>query len=47
MGTLLVARLAPLVREAAYAREVARQQVGFAERLTDPADGLSCDGGHF
>lgn len=40
MGTMLLARMAPLFRQKRYADEVARQQVGFSRRLTDPADGL-------
>jgi len=44
MGTVLVARLAPLFHNAAYATEVTRQQIGFAKRLVDPRDGLSYHG---
>ena len=44
MGTVLVARMAPLLKKQAYADEVARQQVGFAKRLRDPADGLNFHG---
>lgn len=40
MGTLLVARLAAEVRDPRYTAEVVRQQLGFAARLRDEADGL-------
>jgi len=44
MGTVLVARMAPLFRNKAYAQEVTRQQIGFADRLIDPRDGLGYHG---
>eukprot|EP01048_Picozoa_sp_COSAG05_P015672 COSAG05_NODE_1917_length_3837_cov_2.903424_3_plen_106_part_00 len=44
MGTVLVARMAPLFKRADYAAEVTRQQIGFAERLRDPRDGLNYHG---
>jgi hypothetical protein len=44
MGTVLIARLAPLFKNKDYAAEVTRQQIGFAKRLRDPADGLNYHG---
>jgi rhamnogalacturonyl hydrolase YesR len=44
MGTVLVARMAPLLQNTDYAAEVTRQQIGFADRLRDPADGLNYHG---
>ena len=44
MGTVLVARMAPLFKRADYAAEVTRQQIGFAGRLRDPKDGLDYHG---
>ena len=44
MGTTLVARMAPIFKNEAYAAEVTRQQIGFAKRLRDPADGLNFHG---
>ena len=36
--------MAPLFKRRDYAAEVSRQQIGFAERLRDPADGLNYHG---
>jgi rhamnogalacturonyl hydrolase YesR len=44
MGTVLVARMAPLFKRFDYAAEVTRQQIGFAKRLRDPVDGLNFHG---
>ena len=44
MGTVLVARMAPLFNGSDYAAEVTRQQIGFAKRLRDPEDGLNYHG---
>lgn len=44
MGTVLVARMAPLFKNTDYAAEVTRQQIGFAKRLRDPKDGLNFHG---
>jgi hypothetical protein len=44
MGTVLVARMAPLFKRVDYAAEVTRQQIGFAARLRDPKDGLNYHG---
>ena len=44
MGTVLVARMAPLFKNKEYAAEVTRQQIGFAKRLRDPQDGLNFHG---
>ena len=44
MGTVLVARMAPLFKRVDYAAEVTRQQIGFADRLRDPKDGLNYHG---
>ena len=44
MGTMLIARMAPIFKNKLYAEEVVRQQIGFAARLRDPKDGLNYHG---